>query len=183
MKKLFAFILCTILCTAFSLTATALSEQERFDVSVNFNSSSGYDSIPNFVVPFDTGKEIGDTPFYFSFPQERRNGITWYYAFHFNIDDFVYDADTQTITKSDGGYFNFYYCNMAIEDSDLEHSSGTGYGNIRAKSIKFNGSFDAERFTKNTNMHIKNLERFDANEPPDPFTYSISPNNFTRPLK
>ncbi len=184
MKKIISFIICTILCSAFTITASAyLEEQETYNIIVNFNSvSSDFDSVPSFAKNENAGNEIGNTPFYFSFAQSRRNGdnaVTWYYTVHFNIDDFVYDADTQTISKSDGSYFDFYYTSVAVEDADPEHSSGTGYGNVHVKYIKFNGSFDAERFKKNTNMHIKNLEPFDPHMPPEVFTYSVDKNNFT----
>ena len=182
MKKIISFFICTILCTVFSITASALEESETYPVNVNFNSvSSNFDSVPSLAKNANDYNEIGDTPYYFSFPQLRDNnlGYTWYFSAHFTLDDFVYDADTQTISKADGGYFDFYYTIVCIEDSDPDNIGGCSYGNVHAKEIHFNGSFDEERFKKNTNMHIKNLERFDPHMPPEVFTYSIDKNNFT----
>ena len=182
MKKLCTFIICTILCTVFSITASALEESETYPVNVNFNSvSSNFDSVPSLAKNANDYNEIGDTPYYFSFPQSRDNnlGYTWYFSAHFTLDDFVYDADTQTISKADGGYFDFYYTIVCIEDSDPDNIGGCSYGNVHAKEIHFNGSFDEERFKKNTNMHIKNLERFDPQMPPEVFTYTVDKNNFS----
>lgn len=182
MKKFLALLFCTILCTAFSISANALEDVETYPVNVNFNSvPSAFDTVPSFAKNENNYNEIGDTPYYFSFPQSRDNGsgVTWFFTAHFNLDDFVYDAETQTISKSDGGYFDFYYTIVAVEDADPEHSGGTSFGNVHTKYLKFNGSFDDERFKQNTNMHIKNLERFDPNMPPDVFTYSVDKNNFS----